>query len=104
MRKSLLLLISMLTTVTSWALTVNYMNSDGSTKSAQVTQLTGDETALGSGWYYVGSNLTYDHTIIFNAKSNVKIIIGNGYTMSMGTETTPISGDGIDGLTNGGGS
>ena len=58
--------------------------------------LTGGEgTTLNAGWYYVDSDITYTGAIKIDG--DVKIILGDGATMNIGTEAEPINGNAIDG-------
>ena len=67
--------------------TVSYYDSSDTYhyKDKTATVLTGYETVLESGWYYVRSNLSYSNDLKING--NVNIIIGNNVTLEMGTNS-----------------
>ena len=77
---------------------INYMNADGSIgyKAAnEYTVLTsGAATSLEAGWYVVNSDIDYTGKVTLNG--DVTIILCNGCTMNVGTEGSPISGQGLD--------
>ncbi len=77
---------------------INYMNADGSIgyKAAnEYTVLTGGAaTSLEAGWYVVNSDIDYTGKVTLNG--DVTIILCNGCTMNVGTEESPISGQGLD--------
>ena len=96
-RAATVLLMMLLTTATAWAETVtaNYMNADGTTgsHSATVINQSNMPTTLGTNdtesWYVVTENVSYTEDVLF--RGDVYLILGDGKTMSIGTEDNPIS-------------
>lgn len=72
--------------------TVNYIDADGQEKSVSAHILTGSETSLYEGWYIVVADISYDHYILLSSE-NVRIILADGATMSIGSSGTPLSND-----------
>ena len=70
--------------------TVNYIDADGQEKSVSAHILTGSETSLYEGWYIVVADISYDHYILLSS-DNVRIILADGATMSIGSSGTPLS-------------
>ena len=60
---------------------VTYMKADGTTATHAAIPLDGSETTLTTGWYYVGSDISFDHAITTGYKSDVTIVLANGKTM-----------------------
>ena len=77
---------------------VSYINEAGQTVNTgneTVHILTGSETELDAGWYVAGGTLDYSQPITLNG--DVHLILHDGTVMNIGTEESPISGDGIIG-------
>lgn len=70
--------------------TISYIDVDGQEKSVSAKELTGSETTLYDGWYVVAADIFYDH-YIWLSSDNVRIILADGATMSIGSSGTPLS-------------
>jgi uncharacterized repeat protein (TIGR02543 family) len=68
---------------------ITYINADGTTKTAEAIALDGTESKLAAGWYFVGRNINFDHTLTL--EGNVNLVLGDRKTMNV--EVT--SGDAI---------
>ena len=96
MRKTLFLLLALLTAATAWAetQTVSYIDADGIEHSVTATVLTGGITTISTeGWYVVNSDITYTSWLSLNA--NVNLILADGCTMNLGTSDNRLENGGI---------
>jgi hypothetical protein len=59
---------------------VNYLDENQNTQTVIANILTGDETTLYEGWYYVGGNITYSNDL--KLLDTVNLILGDGAVMS----------------------
>ncbi len=76
--------IWLLTGQAAWAENVTYIDQDGIEQTADATPLTGNETSLDAGWYWVNSDITYSQAIqLLIEFSEVHIILANGKTMTI---------------------
>ena len=77
--------------------TTRYCNSTDVTVLNSVDDITNAlvDNKLPAGWYLVNSNITYTSTITLNGAVN--LILADGKTMTIGTSTSPISGQAISG-------
>ena len=84
------LLLVVVTNVTAWAETANvsYIDADSNLQNVTATILTGNETYM-SGWCVVNSNISYDHGITLLGE--LKLILADGCTMSIGSADSPLS-------------
>ena len=79
---------------------ISYLDSDGETQyCADYTVLTGDETTLAAGWYFVGKDIDYTATITL--AGDVSLILADGCTMHIGSSESRINGNGIARKSNG---
>ena len=62
---------------------VKYVDAQGLEHTAEAIALDGTETGLTAGWYFVGRDIFYDHTL--SLSDDVKLILGDGKKMNMGT-------------------
>ena len=70
--------------------TVSYVDENGTeTSGISAIPLDGTETTLDGGTYYVGSNIYYNHPLRFTDSS--VLILGNGCTMSVGSENARVT-------------
>ena len=64
---------------------ITYIDADGSTQTAQAVALDGTESSLGQNgqdtWYFVGCNITFDHTVTIDG--DVNLILCDGETMTV---------------------
>ena len=73
---------------------ISYLDSDGETQyCADYTVLTGDETTLAAGWYFVGKDI--DNTATITLDGDVSLILADGCTMHIGSSGSRINGNGI---------
>ena len=79
---------------------IAYTNAEGITDTHSATPLDGSETRLNAGWYYVGSDISFDHTIYLQS-GEVNIILCDNMTMNIGTDAYRLKASCIDGGTNG---
>ena len=71
---------------------IDYIDGDSIMHTCNTfTVLTGNETTLGTGWYVVASDITYNGTLTLDG--DVNLILCNGKTMTV----TSASGSGING-------
>lgn len=96
-RAAFALFMVMMTCASAWAQGYDYIDANGvmhntADEGISVTVLTGNEphvdhygdvVSLAAGWYYVGSNISYDCALMI--EGNVTIILGNGCTLNMAT-------------------
>ena len=61
---------------------ITYMKADGTTAEHEAIPLDGSETTLKTGWYYVGRDISFDHSIAIEYNAKVNIILCNGKTMN----------------------
>ena len=59
---------------------VNYLDENQNTQTVIANILTGNETTLYEGWYYVGGNITYSNDL--KLLDTVNLILGDGAVMS----------------------
>ena len=80
--------------------TTQYCNSTDVTVLNSVDDITNAlvNDNLPAGWYLVNSNINYTSTISLNGAVN--LILADGKTMTIGTSTSPISGQAISGNDN----
>ena len=71
---------------------VSYMTADGTTQTAQAIALDGTETSLDTGWYFVGTDITYANRIWLNDNVNITLILADGKTMTLNGNTYGIDG------------
>ena len=58
----------------------SYIDEDGVEKTHAVIPLTGSETSLGQGWYFVNSNLNYTSSL--SLPNNIHLILADGVTLN----------------------
>lgn len=94
-RAAFALLVILMTCASAWAQGYDYIDANGGMHNTaddgiSVTVLTGNEphqdhygdvVPLAAGWYYVGSDISYDCALMI--EGNVTIILGNGCTLHM---------------------
>ena len=82
--------IWLLTGQAAWAENVTYIDQDGIEQTADATPLTGSETSLDAGWYWVNSDITYSQAIQLPTDLEVHIILANEKMMeiSLSSEST----------------
>ena len=73
---------------------VDYIDEDGNVKTVQAIPLTGEETALRSGWYFAEGNVSARDDIALSG--SVNLILCNGATLNMGTKNLSASSDGSE--------
>ncbi len=77
--------------------TITYMKADGTTATHDALPLDGNETSLEAGeWYYVGENITFDHTLNLQ-EGDVTIILCDGKSMNFGESNNKLWVKSIDG-------
>ena len=69
--------------------TVAYIKADGTPGEASAIALDGTEPGLGEGWYFVCTDIAFDHTL--DLSSDVHLILADGCTMNITS-----NGNGID--------
>lgn len=73
---------------------VPYIDMNGQPATCQLaTALTGSETELAEGWYVVLDNTSFDHQV--SVTGDIHIILKDNAVMNVGTESSPVSGNGI---------
>ena len=99
------LLVMLLTTAMAWAdetVTAKYIDTDGIEKSIDIehcTELTGGEDiTLSAGNYVVKQNILYTGKV--KIIGDIKIVLKDGCTMSVGTESAPINDNAIEASSN----
>ena len=94
-RAAFALLVILMTCASAWAQGYDYIDANGvmhntADEGISVTVLTGNEphgdhygeiVPIAAGWYYVGSDISYDCALMI--EGNVTIILGNGCTLHM---------------------
>ena len=80
----MMLLLMLLTSVSSWAETVNvgYKDADGTTKYVDATVLNNTMNDLAEGWYVVNGDVTYNGDLETNGNGDVNIILCDGATLT----------------------
>ena len=85
-----------ITLVAKWSAETFYVDENGMrTENVTATVLGGSEKKLVPGTYFVNSDLTYDRTLTLG-NGDIKFILGDGKTMRIGTDASPIQGSGIE--------
>ncbi|MBO7115636.1 MAG: leucine-rich repeat domain-containing protein, partial [Prevotella sp.] len=80
------------TATVNWREIIPYIDADGTTKCCtDYTVLTGEESELDGGWYYVTGTVDYCGSIQIN--DHVNIILCDGATMNIGTPDNRINDD-----------
>lgn len=76
---------------------VSYIDENGDLQSHEAKSISDNTiTTLNEEWYVVDRDITINHTL--QLKGNVNIILADGCTMNMGTDSDPISGDDDDAI------
>jgi hypothetical protein len=88
--------VSSVLSSTHEAVAVGYIDKDGIEQTAQAIALDGAETSLEAGTYFVGTNITYDHTLTLDG--DITLILCDGKTMTIGTSNNRVDGWGIKGF------
>ena len=73
---------------------IDYIDENGEIKSAQTIPLTGEETELYSGWYYVEGSVSAHDNI--SLSGSVKLILCDGAALDMGYNSLGEKSDGSD--------
>lgn len=78
---------------------ITYLDANGDSQSCtNYTVLNGgNATGLAGGWYVVQKNTTVTYTGTLTLNGDVHLILEDGATMNVGTESSPISGTGFSG-------
>ena len=74
---------------TGVAVRVSYVDAGGTAQKHDAIALDGTETGLGEGWYFVCTDIAFDHTL--DLSSDVHLILADGCTMNITS-----NGNGID--------
>ncbi len=81
---------------------VSYIDGNGKSQTCNgYTVLIGNETELTPGWYVVDNDITFTQSLKLNKQNgsgDFHIILADGKTMNIGTESNPIGGEGGVGL------
>ncbi len=71
-----------------------YIAADGTKQQCiKYTELTGTETTLAAGWYVAKGTVNYTGALTLSG--DVNLILADNATVNIGTEETPVSGNGI---------